>query len=96
MNKYQQQQLTSNNHHNNYQLDGYEAEIVEDIPEQFDLSRYKKSNKSASGSSGDASPFLAYPRPPPPPPTHSQPPSYFYPPQPYSAANYMHSTGTLE
>ena len=32
MNKY----LSSN------QLDSYEAEIVEDIPEQFDLSRYRK------------------------------------------------------
>jgi hypothetical protein len=26
-------------------LDNYDAEIVEDIPEQFDLSRYKKSSK---------------------------------------------------
>jgi hypothetical protein len=37
----------SNNNTNNTstQLDNYEAETVEDIPEQFDLSRYKKISK---------------------------------------------------
>ena len=37
-----------NKYHNNDQLDTYEAEIIEDIPEQFDLSRYKKSKNSLS------------------------------------------------
>lgn len=55
------------------QLDGYEAEIVEDIPEQFDLSRYKKANKGA-----DSGPFVgAYPRPPPLPPTFNH--GFLYP-----------------
>jgi hypothetical protein len=39
---------SGNNTHtnnNNAQLDNYEAETVEDIPEQFDLSRYKKISK---------------------------------------------------
>lgn len=38
------------------QLDNYEAEIVLDIPEQFDLSRYKKSSKISSRPSGASPP----------------------------------------
>lgn len=34
------------NANNSDQLDTYEAEIIEDIPEQFDLSRYKKSSQT--------------------------------------------------
>lgn len=34
--------------HNADHLDTYDAEIIEDIPEQFDLNRYKKSSQSKS------------------------------------------------
>jgi hypothetical protein len=69
------------------QLDSYEAEIVEDIPEQFDLSRYKKSNKLNGGQ-------FAYARPPPFPPNQQ---AYLYhqqqqQQQPYN--NYMQSLTT--
>ena len=46
------------------QLDNYEVEIVEDIPEQFDLSRYKKSKMQNTQQYRAA--------PPPPPPLQSQ------------------------
>ena len=35
---------------NNSQLDTYDAEIIEDIPEQFDPNRYKKQIKNSSSS----------------------------------------------
>jgi hypothetical protein len=56
------------------QLDNYEVEIVEDIPEQFDLSRYKKSKMQNT---------QQYRAAPPPPPLQSQPsqPQIFAQPQ---------------
>lgn len=86
-------QQASHSHHQQQQLDGYEAEIVEDIPEQFDLSRYKKSNKNGVGTPPpqQSSSYSGYPRQPPPPPTNnSQQQAYIFQQQPYNNSSYMH------
>jgi hypothetical protein len=64
------------------QLENYEVEVVEDIPEQFDLSRYKKS-KIPQQTQQQQMPYRAAP----PPPTsvqqvfanNNQPPGYYTP-----------------
>lgn len=51
------------NSYKNNDLDNYEAEIVEDIPEQFDLSRYRKQKplnyRLASSTTASATPYNA-------------------------------------
>lgn len=95
-------------YHQNQQLplDGYEAEIVEDIPEQFDLSRYKKAAaKSAAVAVGGvgqqvlsqqpyACGYLTRQAPMPPSNPHQQQ-AYLYHQQQQFSASYMHTTGIL-